>query len=149
MHRETISSLIDSGAGAVGAFLKEAFVHQKEMERMEAEKDKQIELARIRNQNGNPERREEVVESVTEHEGEPTAAEMQEAIDELIEAEDCSVCQQLLVGLKELPVRDQVIGVMEYGTFKNRLDQEADVDELKAEIEKTEVLERVLERQFA
>lgn len=145
MHKDTISDLIEHGTSAVGSVLKEQLVHRKEMDRMEAQKDKEIEIAKIRNQSRNDDTTEEVVEAVNNPDETPTETEMEAAIDELIDNEMCAVCQDLLRGLKERSPKEQVIGLTEYGEFKRSLSDEAGVDELKAEINQTTVLKKVLE----
>lgn len=149
MHRETISSLIESGSGAVGAFLKEVLVHRKEMDRLEHQKEKEIELAKVRSQAAADDDTQETVEAVTQTQGTPPAAEIEAAIDELMADETCSVCRELLEGLKDRPPREQVIGVAEYGTFKRELSGDADVADLRDYLEHTQVLLPVLEEHLS
>lgn len=115
------------------------------MDQMEAQKEHDVELARVRADAAQGDETEAIVEEVTEAPTEPTAAEVEAAIDDLIAQEMCAVCQDLLRGLKQRPTREQVIGVMEYGSFKKELDSEAGIDELKDLIAQTEVLHAVLE----
>lgn len=145
IHDQTKASIIESTANTVGAFLKEVFVHRKNMEQMEAQKEHDVELARIRANAAREDDTEEIVEEVTEAAAEPTAAEIEAAIDDLIDQEMCAVCQDLLRGLKQRPPREQLQGVFEYGQFKDSLSQDAGIDELKDFIAQTEVLHAVLE----
>lgn len=145
MHDETMRELIEGGTAIAGSLAKEMLVHRSEMSRMEAQKERDLELARIRQ------------EAAHEHEPEPsppepamgvsgmTPSETEAAIDELIAEEQCSVCKQLLEHLKERGPHQQIRGVMEYGQFKKELSEGAGVEELKSLLRETVVLHSIFE----
>lgn len=153
--------MIESGTGVVGSLLKELLVHRNRVEVLEQQKQKELELAQARSQieNGgtNPHlSADNPTELPSSSEGvgagaepvEATPAEVESAIDELIDEEMCSTCVELLEGLKERPPREQVRGIMEYGTFKHNLDGGAGVEEMKSVIEETDVLQSVFRERF-
>lgn len=74
-----------------------------------------------------------------------TETEIDSEIDELIEEDWCSLCQNLLEQLKSRPPREQVRGVAEYGEFKRQLSDDADVEELREVLRETDVLQSVFE----
>lgn len=161
MHRETMRELIESGTGVLGSLLKEMLVHRNQVEILETRKEHDKELAQIRQQAQNPSR--DTSSSSTDSDGggsvssaplsesgrlQATPGEIEAALDELIDEEMCAVCKDLLVGLKERPTRQQVRGIMEYGTFKQNLDDGAGVEELKAQLRQTDVLQSVFQETF-
>lgn len=149
MHDETKATLVENTFGALGAVVKERLIHRNRMDRLEAEKEHDLEIARIRQGlSADEEAQQETIDEVTTA-PDPTPAEIEAAIDELIAEEMCAVCQELLRGLKARSPREQVRGVMEYGTFKKELDSDAGIDELKALIAETEVLHAVLEENLS
>lgn len=149
MHDETKGAIVENTFGTLGAIVKDRLIHRNRMDRLEAEKEHDMEIARIRQ--GLTTDEEAVQETVDEVSTatEPTPAEIEAAIDELIAEEMCAVCQELLRGLKQRTPQEQVRGIFEYGRFKDSLDQDAGVDELKALIAQTEVLHAVLEENLS
>lgn len=145
MQPETVSSLIEHGASAIGALLKEELVHRHRMEGQAKQKEKEIELAKIQQEVAQERSAQPEPEPVEAPDPGATPAEVSHALDQLIAEEMCSTCQQLLRGLKDRPVDQQVRGIMEYGQFKRELSDEAGVDELRALIQRTTVLKSVLE----
>lgn len=162
MDENTKRELIQNGSGLVGKLLKEMMEHRNRINVLEEKKDAELELARTKMEH------EEVgagstVDAATDTaetqrrpedgdvEGQvgATPAEIEEALDELIEEEMCDVCQELLIALKERPPKEQVRGVMEYGTFKRNLSDRAGVEELKETIRETEVLHDIFRQNFA
>lgn len=148
MHDETKSTLIENGASIVGSLVKDRVVHRRNLEKMEMQKEKELELARLRNEkapdpgeNITPDRGER--ESRTIQNASPQ--EVSAAIDELIHDEECAVCRELLEALKGRPPREQVRGIMEFGTFKRELAGDGDVDQLRASLQETDVLRVVMQ----
>lgn len=161
MHEDTVRDLIDNGSTMLGSLLKEMLVHRNEIEILEAEKEKEVEVAQARERatesadgeaGGTGTNREPQVrpqEGVSTG-GQMTAtpAEIEQAIDELMAEEMCQICRELLAALKERPTRQQIRGVMEYGTFKHNLSDGADVEELKQVIRETDVLHDIFQQKY-
>lgn len=161
MNDSTKQELIESLTGGAGALLKELLVHRNRVDMMEQKKDAEIELAQARAQarsGGGSEvtglSREPQMMPADEgiEAGDPqmtaTPSEVEEALDELIAEEMCSVCKEVLQGLKERPTHEQVRGIMEYGTFKENLDSGAGVEEMKEVLRETTVLQSVFREKF-
>lgn len=161
MHDETKRQLIESGTKAAGTLLNELLVHRNQIEVLEAEKEKELELAKTRAQHtggheADSAHADQQATRVPASNGvgqpadpvEATPAEIEQALDELIEEEMCSVCRELLIALKDRPTRDQVRGIMEYGTFKHNLDDGAGVDQLKELIRETDVLHEIFQEKY-
>lgn len=147
MHESTIREIIDGVFGLGATLAKEEMVHKKQRERLELQQDHELELAKIRHEGEDAtgqDTTEAVQASVGEQSVTATPAEIEAAIDDLIAEEKCATCKDLLRGLKERPTPEQIRGIMEYGTFKDRLSANADVEELKALINDTEVLQAVM-----
>lgn len=161
MHESTKRELIEQGTGVVGSLLKEMLVHKNQVEVMREQKEKEIEVARARAKaqenagNGgvsghdhHPEPSQQNHDDQTQGVTQATPAEIEAALDELIDEEMCSVCQQLLVALKDKPTEEQIHGIMEYGTFKKELGDGANVEELKALLRETDVLQSIFQEKF-
>lgn len=161
MHEETIRDLIENGTGVVGSLLKEMMVHRNRIDVLEQQKEKELELARTRNQveqqvnggGGQPQTQPQPQTgggqvSAADGAMHATPAEVEAALDELIDEEMCATCKELLEALKERPARQQVRGIMEYGTFKHNLDGGAGVEEMKEVLRETDVLQDVFRERF-
>lgn len=161
MHEQTKRDLLESGTGAVASLLKEMMVHRNQIEVLEKQKEKEMELAKARaeareaNDGGNGSDTSLPDAATASNAGasqdsqvSATPGEIEAALDELIDEEMCSVCRDLLVELKERPPREQVRGIMEYGTFKSNLDDGAGVEELKETIKQTDVLHSVFQEKY-
>lgn len=161
MHQDTKRDLIENGAGAIASLLKDVLVHQSKMDAQTELKEKELELARLRanadspdnaatgDTQATPSSEVQVTEGVAANEPvTATPAEIDAAIDELIAEEMCAVCQDLLHGLKDRPVAEQVRGIKEYGSFKRELADDADVEQLKAVIQETDVLHAIFQEKF-
>jgi hypothetical protein len=161
MHEETKREVIQEGSNLLGSILKELLVHRNRVNVLEQQKEKELELAEARDRAAA--RHDEPSPGDQRHHQEPvetgvaspeqrvhaaTPSEIEAALDELIEEEMCEVCRELLVALKERPARQQVRGVMEYGTFKSDLSEGAGVEELKATIRQTDVLHDVFQEKY-
>lgn len=143
VHEDTLRDIVDGGATIVGSLVKDMLIRRQERGAMEARMDKEIELAETRARLNRQEARrgQSEAESPPVHpDHDLTAAEV---IDELIERETCSTCISLLEGLKERPPREQLLGLEEYGEFKGKLSDGADVEELKELLRETEVLQDI------
>lgn len=145
MHQDTMRELIESGSSALGSLAKEMLVHRNRVDAIETRKDKEIELARVKNETENDEPEFDLEGGDDLGVSGLPEAEIEAAIDELIEEETCSSCQQLLRGLKERGPRQQARGLVEYGEFKRSLSDGADAEELKETLRETVVLHSVFE----
>lgn len=145
VHDDTLRELVDGGTSIVGSLVKDMLIRRQEREAMEARMDKEIELAetraRVDRQDDQPEQREPVAHAADSS----TDLTVAEVIDELIERETCSTCTSLLEGLKERPVREQLIGLEEYGEFKGKLSDGAGAEELRELLRETDVLQTVFQ----
>lgn len=161
MHQDTKRELIEQGTGVVGSLLKEMLVHRNEIEVLREQKEKEVELAKARSeasQDTGDERTDSHQPAQGQVPSEPqgdspgvvqaTPGQIEDALDELIEEEMCSICRELLIALKERPTSEQVRGIMEYGTFKKELGDGAGVEELKALLKETDVLQSIFQEKF-
>lgn len=161
MQDETKRDLVKSGSGLVGALLEELIVHRQRIDVLEQRKEAELEVARVRSSQSDDTEDDAGESAVSADAASPSAettstddrlaatpAEIEEALDELIEDEMCDVCRELLVALKERPAKEQVRGVMEYGTFKQNLSDGAGVDELKATIRETTILHDIFQEKY-
>lgn len=161
MHQDTKRELIENGTGIVGSLLKEMLVHHNQIEVMREQKEKEIELAQAQaeaEQRAKANAETSDISLSDDGPDEPTRSssgvmqatpgQVEEALDELIDEEMCSVCKELLVALKERPVQEQVRGIMEYGTFKKELGDGANVEQLKSLLRETTVLQDIFQEKF-
>jgi len=70
------------------------------------------------------------------------------SIDDLIADEDCDLCCKLLEGIKEIEPSKRPQALAEYGRFKQSSAETNDVDEIRSEIEKMDVLREVMMQEF-
>lgn len=161
MHEETTRELIENGSSLVGTLLKEMLIHRNKVQVMEQRKENELELAKARAEHGQQRQEAQMRPSEPDEPAPPTdgvqaphepvsatPAEIEEALDELIEDEMCDVCRELLIALKERPAKQQVKGVMEYGTFKQNLDDGAGVEQLKETIRETTILHDIFQQKY-
>lgn len=161
IHEDTKREIIEGGTGLASSLLKEIMVHRNQVEVLEKEKEKEVEVAKARakHQSGRPQQQQPEENSpapATTHDTlervdgqmQATPNEIEDALDDLIDEEMCSVCRDLLVALKDRPTHEQVRGIMEYGTFKQNLDDGAGVDQLKSLIRETDVLQSVFQEKY-
>lgn len=153
--------MIEGGTSLASTLLKELLVHRNQINVLEAEKEKEVEVAKARAKHGQQPQPSESPSPPSNASGsqsgqmrrvdeqvDATPAEIENALDQLIDEEMCAVCRELLVELKERPTEQQVRGIMEYGTFKHNLDDGAGVEELKSVIRETDVLHSIFQEKY-
>jgi len=74
--------------------------------------------------------------------------EFEQSIERLIADEDCDLCKRLLEGIKDVEPSKRAQVLSEYGRFKQSTADTDDVDVIRAEIEKMDVLRDVMVREF-
>jgi len=74
--------------------------------------------------------------------------EFEQSIERLIADEDCDLCKRLLEGIKDVEPSKRAQVLSEYGRFKQSTADTDDVDVIREEIEKMDVLRDVMVREF-
>lgn len=118
-----------------------------QMRALERQKEAEMEVVRAKNEYGQssiPMRTSEPEERVVEQSGDA----FEQSIDEMIAAEDCELCSQLLEGIKSLEAENRPVALSEYGRFQQSVEDTDDVDAVRDELQDLPVLQRVLEREF-
>lgn len=147
MHEETLRDLVDGGSSILGSLVKEFVVHNNQMDRMEKQKEMELELAEAQ-QRSRGTTTPDVAEP-TDHSPPEGGLGLGAAIDDLKAREDCAMCQQLLDGIKAAPPDEQAVALTEYGEFRHMSRQGASEQELRRFLEGTEQLQAILEQQVA
>lgn len=161
MDDSTKREFVEQGASVAGALIKQMVTHRNQVEVMERKKDKEIELAEVKQKHQpeptgddgqqsqpTPQNHQEAAQDVQESIESATPKEIESAIDKLIDEEMCSVCRDLLIELKKRTAEKQVRGLMEYGEFKGNLSSGADADELKQTLRETDVLYAIFQEKY-
>lgn len=146
MHEETQRELIDGGTSLIGALCKEMIIHRNEIKKLEKERELQTELARVRREhqgdastdNGSHTAHEEVA-------GVRAGGDLHDAIEDLKQREECSVCRDLLSAIQEADPRTQAIALTEYGKLTARVSDGASQQEIERLIRESDELRSLLQ----
>lgn len=146
MHPDTKSDLISNGTGLLGSLLKELLVHQHEMDRIQEQKDLQLDLARARQEHAG-----------ADDAAEPSAAPggvgsatpaAREAFEDLKAREECGVCRQLLDAIERADPQTQVRALVEYGRFADAVESGKTEAEIRDVLQQSDTLKRLLEQEM-
>jgi hypothetical protein len=132
---------------AVAPIAKTFMNDRMQMRALERQKEAEMEVVRAKNEYGQstmPMRTPEPEERVVEQSDDA----FEQSIDEMIAAEDCELCGQLLEGIKSLEAENRPVALSEYGRFQQSVEDTDDVDAIRDELQNLPVLQRVLEREF-
>lgn len=143
MHDQTKAELVDGGTSLIGTLLKDLLTRRTQREQMEQRKEMEVELAKVRQEHApdDDDQPADAVQPAQNSRGEPAVTqELRAAFEELKANEECSTCRQLLEPIAELPPRQQLHALTEYGRFKQAMEGGADKDELEAIIRDSDTL---------
>lgn len=156
MHSSTKAELVETLTGTVGSLAKEFLVRRNEMNRLEQEAQYQKEIEELRAQNRGAQRDatggdhadsdDPVVSSLNQ------ASELAEQYDELLaeaeKHEECELCRSLISATRQKPVTEQRELIPELRDFLEKVDDDADRDELVAQIKESDNLMSLLREQM-
>jgi len=132
---------------AVAPIAKTVINERMQMRAFERQKEAEMEVVRAKNEYGQP----SIPTTTTQPQQkvvEQSADAFEDSIDEMVAAEDCSVCSQLLEGIKSLEPENRPVALSEYGRFQQSVEDTDDVDAIRGELEDLPVLKRVMESEF-
>lgn len=153
VQASTIATLIDSGAEAVGALVKDRMVQAREREQMEAKMEHEKELARIQSDSDT---------SPTSTTPDPVAGGQQQTpeqptpdspdthpgesvdMDTLLDGEDCSMCRAMLSYIREQGPDKRAEGIRDYGRMKQAMDSEGTEEAVRSVINESPVLQEAM-----
>lgn len=142
MDSNSKRELVKTGTSVVGSFIHDMLTHRNNMKQIREEKEMEVELARARQNAGSNSPSTE--ETVTEASGGVGRSGVADAIADLRAREDCETCQQLLEAIEHADAHTQAVALTEYGRFRQKMDEGATEEELRAVLDNSEALRRLL-----
>lgn len=168
MDDEVRSALIEASGKFIVPVMREVIVREYDMRSVERRNQQEIDLLRKKQEvmseqptqiesgdtgetpapDPQPVEHPERAEAAPEPAETTAEDEVSEAIEEMKAKEDCPICASLLDGLRDLPPKQRIQGMSEYGHFKSfASDPDVTEDELVAKIEEMPVLRQVIEEE--
>lgn len=153
MHNDTVRELIDACASMAGSVIKDTVVRQKELDSKERQKELEVELAKVRNEHGNPHATSTEAappeppetQAIASTHAVGAGADLSAAIEVLKAREDCQTCLELLEAIEAAPPAQQATALAEYGEFAQASLAGAPEAELRSILEESPTLVDLLE----
>lgn len=167
MDDQTRSALVEAGGKLLVPVMREVVVREYDMRTLKRRNQYEIDKLRKKqevmdeqaatldgNESPSPSPSPESAETTEETAPDDTPAETPEqdevaaAFEELKAKEDCPICSTVLDGLRDLPPKQRIQGMSEYGRFKSFAeDPDVTEDQLVAKIQEMPILRQVIEQE--
>jgi len=136
---------------AVAPIAKTFMNDRMQMRALERQKEAEMEVVRAKNEYGQstmpmptsqraPEPEQQVVDQ--------SDGAFEQSIDEMVAAEDCELCSQLLEGIKSLDAERRPMALSEYGRFQQSVEDTDDVAAIREGLDDMPVLKEVMQAEF-
>lgn len=136
---------------AVAPIAKTFMNDRMQMRALERQKEAEMEVVRAKNEYAQPaipmtasQRTPQPEQQVVEQSDDA----FEQSIDEMIAAEDCELCGQLLEGIKSLDAEQRPVALSEYGRFQQSVEDTDDVAAIREGLDDMPVLKEVMRQEF-